>query len=94
MYFPEDVFAFFESNTFLKDAGGRAFVQVVADENETLAMPENAGSLCALDINVRWKPKFPDEVDELNPPIFFNHQHFSNYGRDLRVIRLLALYLD
>ena len=73
MYLPEDVFAFFKGNTFLEDARGRALVQVVADENETHASPDNAGSLGALGINVWWKLELLDEVDELNPPVFFDH---------------------
>ena len=66
MYLPKDVFAFFKSNTFHEDAGGRVLVQVVADENETLAMPNNAGSFSAFGIYVRWKLELLDEVDELN----------------------------
>ena len=54
MYLPEDVFAFFKSNTFHEDARGRAFVQVVANENETVASPDNAGSFSALGINMWW----------------------------------------
>ena len=94
MYLPEDVFAFFKGNTFHENAGGRALIQVVADENETLALPDNAGSFSALGINMWWKLKFFDEVDELNPPIFFDHQHFSDYGLGLRVSSLLTMYLD
>ena len=66
IYLTEDAFAFFEGNTFHEDAGGRALVQVVADENETLASPNNAGSFSALGINVWWKLELLDEVDELN----------------------------
>ena len=73
MYLPEDVFAFFKGNTFHEDAGGRALIQVVANENETLASPDNAGGFGALGINVWWKLELLDEVDELNPPVFFNH---------------------
>ena len=80
MYLPEDVFAFFKGNTFLEDARGRALVQVVADENETHASPDNAGSLGALGINVWWKLEFLDEIDELNPPVFLDHHYFSDCG--------------
>ena len=73
VYFPKDVFDFFKGNTFYEDARGRALVQVVADENETLASPNNAGSFSALGINVWWKLELPDEVDELNLLVFFNH---------------------
>ena len=65
-YLLEDVFAFFEDNTFHEDAGGRALVHVVTDGNETLATPNNAGSFSALGIYVRWKLELLDEVDELN----------------------------
>ena len=37
VYLLEDIFIFFKGNKFHEDAGGRALVQVVADENETLA---------------------------------------------------------
>jgi hypothetical protein len=94
VYLPEDVFAFFKSNTFHEDAGGRALVQVVADENETLASPDNASSFGALGINVRWKLELLDEVNELNLSVFFDHQHFSDCGQGLRVSNLLGLYLD
>ena len=94
VYFPEDVFAFFESNTFHEDGGGRAFAQVVADENETLASPDDACCFGALGIDMSWKLEFLDEIDELNPPVFFDHQHFSDCGRGLRVSSLLIMYLD
>jgi hypothetical protein len=73
MYLPEDVFAFFKGNTFHEDVGGRALVQVVADENKTFASPDNASSFGALGINVWWKLELLDKVDELNPPVFFDH---------------------
>ena len=94
MYFPEDVFAFFKGDTFHEDAKGRALVEVVANENETLASPNDARCFSALGIDMRWKLKLLDEVNELNPPIFFDHQHFSDCGRGLRVSSLLAMYLD
>ena len=94
VYLPEDVFAFFKGNTLHEDAGGRAFVEVVADKNETLALPDNAGSFSALGINVWWKLELLDEVNELSPVVFFDHQHFSDCDRGLRVSSLLALYLD
>jgi hypothetical protein len=43
---------------------------------------------------VWWKLELLDEVDELNPPVFFDHQHFSDCGQGLRVSSLLTLYLD
>ena len=73
VYLPEDVFAFFKGNTFHEDARGRALVQVVANEIETLATPDNASSFSALGINVWWKLELLDEVDELNPPVFLDH---------------------
>ena len=94
MYLPEDVFAFFKGNTFHENAGCRALIQVVANENETLALPDNAGSFSALGINVWWKLELLDEVNELSPLVFFDHQHFSDCDRGLRVSSLLALYLD
>ena len=74
MYLPEDVFALFKGNIFHEHAGGRALVQVVADEHETLASPNNAGSFGALGIDMWWKLELLDEVNELNPPVFFDHQ--------------------
>ena len=94
LYFPEDVFAFVESNTLHEDAGGGALVEAVADEDETFASPDNASSFGALGINVWWKLELLDEVYELNPPVFFDHQHFSDYGRGLHVSNLLTIYLD
>ena len=85
---------FIKGNTLHEDAGGRAFVEVVADKNETLASLDDASSFDALGINVWWKFELLDEVSKLSPPIFFNHQYFSDYGRGLRVSGLLALYLD
>ena len=94
VYLLEDVFAFFKGNTFHEDARGRALVPVVADENETLATPDNAGSFNALGIDIWWKLEFLDEVNELNSPVFFDHQYFSDCGRGLRVSSLLTLYFD
>ena len=94
MYLPKDVFAFFKGNALHEDAGGRAFVEVVADKNETLASPDDASSFSALGINVWWKFELLDEVDDLNLPVFFDHQYFSDCGRGLRVSGLLALFLD
>ena len=73
MYLPKDVFAFFKGNTFHEDTRGKAFVQVVTNENETLATPDNASSFSALGINMWWKLELLDEVDELNPLVFFDH---------------------
>ena len=78
VYFPEDIPAFFEGNTLHKDAGGGALIQVVADENETFASPDDARCFSTLGINMWWKFELPDEVDELNPPVFFDHQHFQS----------------
>ena len=72
-YLPENVFAFFKGNALHEDAGGRAFVEVVADKNETLASPDDASSFSALGINVWWNFELLDEVDVLNPPVFFDH---------------------
>ena len=94
MYLTEDVFAFFMGNTLHEDARGRVLVEVVTDEDETLASRDDAGSFGALSINVWWKLVLLDEVDELGLPIFFDHQYFSDCGRGLRVSNLLALYLD
>ena len=41
MYLSEDVFAFFKGNTFHEDARGGALVQVVTNENKTLASPDD-----------------------------------------------------
>ena len=73
MYFPKDVLAFFKGDTFYEDARGRALVQVVADENETLASPDDARCFSALGIDMWWKLDFLDKIDELNPPVFFDH---------------------
>ena len=73
MYLPENVVAFFKGNTFHENAGGRALMQVVANEDKTLALPDNAGSFVTLGINVWWKLELLDEVDELNPLVFFDH---------------------
>ena len=69
-------------------------VEVVADEDKTLATPDDAGSFSALGIDMWWKLELLDEVNELNPPVFFNHQYFSDCGQGLCVSTLLALYLD
>ena len=61
VYLPEDVFAFFKSNTLHEDAGGGALVEVVADKKETLASPDDASSFSALGINV-------------DPPLSAHHQ--------------------
>ena len=52
MYLPEDVFAFFKGNTLHEDAGGRAFVEFVADKNEALASPDDTSNFGALGINL------------------------------------------
>ena len=66
-------------------------VEVVTDEDETFAMPNDAGSFSALGIDMWWKLELLDEVDKLSPPFFFNHQYFSDCGRGLHVSGLLAL---
>ena len=83
MYLPEDVFAFFKGNTFHEDARGRALVEVVADKNETLASPDDASNFGTLGINVWWKFELLDEVDKLDPLVFFDHLYFSDYGWSL-----------
>ena len=94
MYFPEDVLAFLKGNTLHEDARGGAIIQVVADEDESFASPDDAGSFSTFRINMWWKLELLDEVDKLDLPIFFDHQYFSNCGRGLRASGLLALYLD
>ena len=94
VYHPEDVFAFFRCNTLHEDAKGRALVEVVTNDDQSLATPDDAGSFSASRINMWWKLELLDEVDKLSPPIFFIHQHFSDCGRGLRVSGLLALFLD
>ena len=94
MYFPEDDLAFFKGDTFYEDARGGALVQIVADENETFALSDNACCFGALGIDVWWKLEFLNEVNKLNLPVFFDHQHFSDCGRGLRISTLLALNLD
>ena len=69
-------------------------VEVVADEDETLVTPDDAGSFSALGIDMWWKLELLDEVDELSSPIFFDYQHLSDCGRGLSVSSLLAMYLD
>ena len=61
---------------------------------KTLATPDDVGSFSAFGIDMWWKLELLDEVDKLSLPIFFNHQHFSDCGRGLRVSGLLDLYLD
>ena len=73
MYLPEDVFSFFKGNTFHEDARCRMLVEVVADEDETLVTPDDAGSFSALGIDMWWKLELLDEVDELSSPIFFDY---------------------
>ena len=85
IYFPEDVFAFFKGNTLHEYAGGGTFIQVVADEDETFVSPDDARCFSALNIDTWSKLEFLDEVDELNLPVFFNHQHFSDCGWGLRI---------
>ena len=94
MYLPENVVAFFKGNTFHENAGGRAFIQVLTNKNETLDSPNNAGSFGALGIDMWWKLELLDEVDELSPSVFFDHQDFSNCGRGVHVSNLLTMYLD
>ena len=79
--FPQDILAFLKSNTLHEDAGGGALVQIVANKDETFASPDDARCFSALGIDVWWKLELLDEIDELNPPIFFDHQHFSDCGR-------------
>ena len=81
VYLPEDVFAFFKGNTLHEETRGRALVEVVADEDETLASPDDASSFGALGNNMWWKFELLDEVDELNLPVFFDHQYFLIVAR-------------
>ena len=94
MYLLEDVFAFFKGNTFHEDARNRTLVEVVTNEDETLTTPDDAGSFSALGIDMWWKLELLDEFNELNLPVFFNYQYFSDCGRGLRISNLLALHLD
>ena len=94
MYFSEDIPAFLKSNTLHKNDGGGAPVQVVAHEDQTLASPDNARCFSAFGFNMWWKLEFPYEVDELNSPVFFDHQYFPDCGRGLRISSLLTLNLD
>ena len=63
MYFPEDVLAFFKSNTLHEGARGGAFVQVITDQDESFASPNDAGSLNAFCLDAWWKLELLDEVD-------------------------------
>ena len=89
MDFPENILTFLKSNTLHEDAGGGAFVQVVANEDETFAAPDDARCFSAFSFDMWRKLEFPDEVDELDPPVFFDHHHLSNCGRGLRISSLL-----
>ena len=93
MYFPEDILAFLKSNTLHEDAGGEALAQVVANEDETFVSPDDARWFSTFSFDMR-KLEFPDEVDELCPPVFFNHHYLPDCGRGLRVCSLLILNLD
>ena len=73
VYLSEDVFAFFKGNTLHEDARGGAIIQVVADEDESFASPDDACCFSAFGVDMWWKLEFFDEVDELNPPVFFDH---------------------
>ena len=94
MYFPEDILAFLKSNTLHEDGRGGALVQVVANKDETFASPDDARCFSAFGFNMWWKLEFPYEVDELNSPVFFDHQYFPDCGRGLRVNGFLTLNLD
>jgi len=94
MDFPESILAFLKSNTLHEDAGGGAFVQVVANKDETFTSPDDARCFSAFGFDMRWKLEFPDEVDELDPPVFFDNHHLPNCGRGLRISGLLILNLD
>ena len=94
MDFPQDILAFLKSNTLHEDAGGGALVQIVANKDETFASPDDAPCFSALGIDMWWKLQFLNEVDELNLPVFFDHQYFSDRGRGLRINSLLTLHLD
>ena len=81
MYFPKDVLAFFKSNTLHEGARGGAFVQVVANEDETLASPDDVCCFSAFGFDMGWKLEFPDEVDELYLPVFFKHHYLPDCDR-------------
>ena len=49
MDFPENILAFLKSNTLHEDAGGGAFVQVVANKDETFTSPDDAHCFSALE---------------------------------------------
>ena len=80
VYFPEDVLDFLKGNTLHEDARGGVIIQVVADEDESFASPDNASSFSTLGVNMWWKLELLDEVDEQNSLVFFDHQHFSDCG--------------
>ena len=80
MNFPEDILAFCKSNTLHEDARGGALLQVVANENETFASPDDACFFGTFSFDMRWKLEFPDDVDELYPPVFFDHHYLSDRG--------------
>ena len=64
VYFPKDILAFIKSNTLHEDAGGGVFVQVVSDEDETFASPDDARYLSTFSFDTRWGFELLDEVDE------------------------------
>ena len=94
MYLSEDVFAFFKGNTFDEDTRSRAFVQVVANKDETFTSPDDVCYFSAFGFDMRWKLEFPNEVNELYLSVFFDHHHLPDCGRGLHVSGLLVLNLD
>ena len=54
MDFPENILAFPKSNTLHEDAGGGAFVQVVANKDETFTSSDDARCFSAFGFDIRW----------------------------------------
>ena len=94
MYFPEDILAFLKSNTLHEDGRGGALVQVDANKDETFASPDDARCFSAFSFDMRRKLEFPDEVDELGPPVILDHPDLPDCDRGLRISGLLILNLD
>ena len=85
VYFPENILTFLKCNTLHENARSGSLVQVVAHEDEIFASPNDTRYFSAFGFDMWWKLEFPDEVDELYPPVFFNHHYLPDYGRGLRV---------
>ena len=94
MHFPDDVLAFLKGDTLLEDAGSGALTQVVTDEDETFASPDDARCFNAFSFDMRRKLEFPNEVDELGPPVVLDHHDLLDCDRGLHISGLLILNLD